>query len=123
MVLDLGLVFDWSPHERDICGRSALHHVEGVVDRLLLGDEPHVDLEGAHVLLVLLVHAVHLVEVLLELVGGGGQELLRLSDLVVGLGCAFSEALGVRDLEALSHEGVTDSLDLVFALAHGLEDD
>ena len=73
--------------------------------------------------MLLVAHAVHLVEVLLELMGGSGKELLRLFDLVVGLICAFSKGLKVGDFEALSHEGVTDSLDFVSALAHGLEDD
>jgi hypothetical protein len=69
-----------------------------------------------------LVHAVHLVEVLLELVGRGGEELPGLADLIVGLVCAFSKGLEVGDLEALTHKGVTDSLDLVSTLAHRLED-
>ena len=61
MLFDVCLLLNWGPHEANVGRRSALHHIESMVDSLLLGHEPHIDLESAHVVLVTLVHAVHLV--------------------------------------------------------------
>ena len=57
-------LLNWCPYESDVGGRSALHHVKDMVDSLLLGNEPTIDLKSAHIV-VTLVHTVHLVKILL----------------------------------------------------------
>jgi hypothetical protein len=52
-----------APEISDVAAVSLLHHIHSVVERLFLGHEPLVDLEGANFLctLVIVVHVVNLV--------------------------------------------------------------
>lgn len=67
--LDDVLLFDGRPEEADVSGAAALHHIQGIVDGLLLGDEPGENLESAGAFIALLVTVVvYVIQILLQLV-------------------------------------------------------